>query len=96
MYESNTHRKMRLNYSYYLDGIKYNAIKIAKKINVPTLVVVGDKDVTVFFSKVKEFFDLLDCKKEFHLIKGVNHWFGNKGNKEVFKYTNSWFIKWLK
>jgi alpha-beta hydrolase superfamily lysophospholipase len=63
---------------------------------VPTLIAVGDKDATVFTSKVKEFFKLLDCKKELHLIKGANHSLGDKGNKEVFKFTNNWFKKWLK
>jgi cephalosporin-C deacetylase-like acetyl esterase len=56
MYHSAYQGNIKLNYSYYSDGIKYNAIKIAKRIKIPTLVVVGDKDITVFSAKVKEFF----------------------------------------
>jgi len=97
MYHNGYHGLLRLSYSYYLDGIKYNAIKVAKEIKVPTLVVVGDKDVTVFSDKVKEFFDSLECEKEFHWIKGArHHFFTDEEKKELFEYINNWFIKWLK
>jgi len=86
----------RLNYSFYLDGINYNAINIAKEIKVPTLVVIGDKDKIVFSEKAKEFFDSLECEKEFHWIENAEHWFTVEEKKEVFRYINNWFIKWLK
>lgn len=93
VYHSKHFGDMRLGYPFYLDGIKYNAIKIAKKIKVPTLVVVGDKDITVFSRKVKEFFDSLRCKKEIHLIKGAKHHFTEKESKQLFNYFITWFIK---
>ncbi len=86
----------KLNYSFYLDGIKYNAINVAKEIKVPTLVVIGDKDEIVFSEKTKEFFDSLECEKEFRWIEGALHWFTDTENEKVFKYINSWFIRWLK
>ena len=88
--------KVKINYSFYEDGIKYNSLDVVKKIKVPTLIVVGDKDVTVFTEKVKEFFDLLECEKELHLIKGAEHWFTDEEKKELFEYVNNWIIKWLK
>jgi hypothetical protein len=69
MHESGLHGSVRLNYSYYDDGIRYNVIKIAKRIKVPTLVVVGDKDTTVFSVKVKEFLIYLIVKKNFILLR---------------------------
>jgi len=88
--------KIKINYSLYQDGIKYNALDIVKKIKVPTLIVIGDKDATVFSEKVKKFFDFLECEKELHLIKDVKHWFSDEEKKEVFGYINNWFIRWLK
>ena len=85
----------KLNYSYYADGIRYNAVDVAKKIRVPTLVVVGDNDVTVFTEKVKEFFDTLDCKKRLEIIKGADHWFDGK-LEVVFGLTTGWFKSHLK
>jgi len=87
--------EVKLNYSYYTDGIKYNAIKIAKRIKIPTIVVIGDKDVTVFSAKAKEFFNSLNCVKEFHWIRGASHLLNDKKSKEVFEFTNNWFKKWL-
>ncbi len=88
--------KIKLNYILYQDGAKYNALDVVKKIKIPTLVIVGDKDKRIFSEKVKEFFDLLDCEKEFHWIKGAKHWFSDENKKEIFRYINNWFKKWLR
>jgi dipeptidyl aminopeptidase/acylaminoacyl peptidase len=95
IYHSTIHGEMKLEYSYYEDGTKYNGFDAIDKIKMPTIVIVGDKDITVFTEVVKEFYDSLKCEKEFHLIRGANHWFTDKQRKELFGYIINWFKKYL-
>jgi len=63
---------LRLNYSFYEDAEKIRGYEAAKKINIPTLIVHGDKDETVPLEQSKISAGLMgDCRLE--IIRGADH-----------------------
>lgn len=85
----------RLDYNYYLDGLKIDELGAAKKIKIPTLVVCGDKDTTVLVEAVQKLYDQFSGEKEIVWVKGVDHTFGNKKKEALTKLAN-WLIGHLK
>ena len=67
---------LRLNYSFYEDSKKLDGYEAAKLIKAPTLIVHGDKDVTVPISQSLKTASLIpSCKLE--IIKGEDHRYSN-------------------
>jgi|GEM_PF-893525 len=82
------------NYPTLLD---FNAIDYANKINIPTLIVVADKDKVVNPSSSMALFKSLQCEKKCVVINDSGHsmLLDQKGD-EVISHTIQWFNRWLK
>jgi uncharacterized protein len=90
---------VKLNYSFYEDGIKYDCYKKAKKISAPVLIVHGTADVNVPIEQSEKLFSILKCEKHFVPVEGANHWFfsGEKDNNPtVFILIGKWLVKRLR
>jgi len=59
--------------TYLEDCLKVNALPLAEKINIPSLLIQGDKDTAVSFEQNKEFFDRILVNKEIVYIKNCDH-----------------------
>ncbi|MEN2284120.1 alpha/beta hydrolase [Algoriphagus sp. SE2] len=67
------------------------ALSVLKKIEVPTLFIVGGNDYEVIELNQKAF-DRLDCIKKLKIIEGATHLFSEPGKlKEVAQLTIDWF-----
>jgi len=82
----------RLNYSFVLDGLKYDLLKKIKEIKVPVLLIVGENDEDVPPDHQKILYSALNTEKEFHIIKGAGHTFRDDVHLRELKAILS---KWL-
>ncbi len=83
----------KLKWSHMEDRLKYNVLPKIQKIQMPVLLIVGDKDEATPLEHHKILFDQLLGEKEMHIIKGAPHTFKDKNHlleiKNIFK-------KWIK
>ena len=88
---------MRVNISFYDDGIKYDVNEAAEKITCPTLVFHGDKDSTVPIYHSEIMFKHLKKTDEFEVVKGAGHTYKDEGTLDIAtKFMIDWFDKHLK
>jgi hypothetical protein len=89
---------VKINYSFYEDGKKYDVYKEAEKIICPTLIFHGDEDEAVDFRQSEELIKHIKIKdKKLEIIKGADHCYYNKGTLHTAtKLMTDWFNKWLK
>ncbi len=67
--------KTRVSFAAYKDAKRYDMRKIAKSITVPTIVIHGDRDVTVPLAQAEELISLLSGEKKFIKVHGADHFF---------------------
>ncbi len=82
----------KLNYTFYQDYLKYNGIELAKKIDIPTLILHGDKDDIVPLEGSKEILKNLKGEKALEIIEGADHYFREPAQFEKMIKTG---IDWL-
>ena len=73
--------KRKLRKEYFSDRNKYNQLKLAKKVDIPTLIIIGNKDKIVSLQACKELYKVLPKKKELRILENEYHVFHNKSNK---------------
>jgi len=84
----------RLKWSHMEDRLAYDVLPQAKKLNMPVLMVVGDKDDSTPLQHQKILFEALPGKKELHIIKDAPHTFvGQKQLLEIEKIFRTWIKK---
>ena len=83
----------KMHYEMYDDSLLYDPHKIAAKISIPTLVIHGDKDVTVPSFHAQELISSVKGEKRLVLIKGADHFFKDKNHFEEMVSTS---FEWLK
>jgi len=95
-YATGDGRKLRLNYTFFKDFEKNNGYKAANKIQIPTLIVHGDKDKSVPIKQSKKIAGLIpDCKLE--IIKGADHKYRDKKHfQKMIIFMFDWFKKHLR
>jgi pimeloyl-ACP methyl ester carboxylesterase len=77
---------------YKKDIQKYDLLKDIKKLTMPVLLIVGDKDDSTPLKHQQIFYDKLPGKKEIHIIKNAPHTFKDKEHLEEIKNI---FKKWI-
>ena len=99
---------LHLDYSYYedidLNRDRYDVPKAAAALEIPHLVVHGERDAAVSFSEAKAFFDLPAAgEKRLETVKGCGHTFGvthpmshpTKSLEKAVSLTVEWFASTL-
>jgi len=83
----------KLKWSHIEDRLKYDVLPQVKKLTMPVLLIVGDKDEATPPEHQQILFDHLPGEKELHIIVGASHSFKDKTHlaeaKEIIK-------KWIK
>ncbi|MBU0532177.1 alpha/beta hydrolase [Candidatus Micrarchaeota archaeon] len=81
------------HFEAYEDASKYNMEKITSEIKAPTLVVHGNKDVTVPLSHAKGIISALSSEKKLVVVEGANHFFEDEKHfKEMINASFEWLI----
>lgn len=83
---------IKLNYSHMEDRFKYDLLSGAKKLTMPVLMIVGEKDRGTPFKHQKMLYDLLPGKKELHVIKDAPHVFMEERHLGEIKNI---FLDWI-
>jgi len=80
------------------DEENIDMFQIAKKIKIPTLAILADKDEIIDLKMAIKFYDAIKAEKEFIVFKNVNHWIMDnlKYKKQSMNLTINWLKKWLK
>jgi len=83
----------KLKWSHMEDRLKYDLLKDAKKLTMPILLLVWEKDEVTPLKHQKLFFDKLDWEKELNVINNAWHSFVKE---EEFEEIYNIFDKWIK
>ncbi|MBW2995793.1 lysophospholipase [Candidatus Woesearchaeota archaeon] len=76
------------------DYMKYDLLKDVKKLTMPVLMLVGEKDDSTPPERQKVLFNALPEKKEFHIIKDAEHTIrGEKQLEELKQIFKNWIKK---
>ncbi len=96
MYVSGDGRKLKLNYTFFLDYDNNNGYKAAERVDVPTLIVHGDADESVPVKQSKKTASILkNCKLE--IIKGSDHRFSKPEHfDKVLNLISEFIVEHLK
>lgn len=82
---------------YFLDSLKYNSSKAAKKLKAPSLFIYGGWDSWVPAADGSKIYKLVRSSKKFVVLKTLDHLFsGENCKKRVIDLTLSWLKKFLK
>ncbi len=83
----------KLPWSHMMDRMKYDLFTKINNLTMPTLVIVGDKDVSTPARHVQAFYDgITGNKKELHIITGAPHTFKDPGELDQIREI---FADWL-
>ncbi|HRY63049.1 MAG TPA: alpha/beta fold hydrolase [Patescibacteria group bacterium] len=84
----------RLKWSHTADRLKYDLLPEANKLMIPVLMIVGDQDDSTLLEHQKILYDILNCPKELHIIKGAPHTFKDPNHlKELKEIFDQWIKK---
>ena len=84
-------RVYRMPWSHMEDDLKYDTLRGAHKLTMPTLFIVGDKDETTPQDHIQKLYDAVPAgKKEMHVVAGMGHVFGEEFFPEVKKIYSDW------
>ena len=84
-------KNLRLNYSFFVDAEQINGCALAENINVPTLIVHGDRDDTVPLEQSRKVAGLIpNCNLE--VIRGADHVYSNPEHFELMLALISDFV----
>jgi len=87
---------LKLPWSYVMEKLKYDLLPNAKKITMPVLLVVGEKDESTPVDQVKLLYRALSGPKETHVIKGAEHVFRTtKHLGEMQSVMRKWVKKYI-
>ena len=90
-YLSGNGKKLKLNYNFYIDGIKNNGYLASKKIKVPTIIVHGNKDESVPYKQSVETSKIIK-KCILYIVEGANHHYDDQKNYKEMIYILTNFI----
>ncbi|OGY42306.1 MAG: hypothetical protein A2Y82_04925 [Candidatus Buchananbacteria bacterium RBG_13_36_9] len=82
----------RLKYTEFEDRLKYDILPEADKLNLPILLIVGEKDGSTPPEHQKLLYKALPGPKELHIIKGAYHTFREKEHLAEIKLI---FKNWI-
>ncbi|MDO8574309.1 MAG: alpha/beta hydrolase [bacterium] len=88
----------RLKWSHMEDRLKYDLLPEVRKLTMPILLIVGEKDDGTPPEHQQILYEKLPGRKEIHIIKNADHNFRNNGelNESALKEVKDIFDKWIK
>jgi pimeloyl-ACP methyl ester carboxylesterase len=87
----------KLKWSHVEDRLKYDLLPEVKKLTMPVLLIVGEKDYVVPVDNQQILFQALPGPKELHIIKSAPHTFKNSEHlAELRQIFDDWLTKYGK
>lgn len=83
----------KLKWSHITDRIRYDLLQDAKKLKMPVLMIVGERDDTTPPRHQKILFEKLPGKKELHIISGAGH---DLSREHELKELREIFLRWIR
>lgn len=84
----------KLKWGFMEDLKKYNILKYAKSLTMPTLILSGEKDAENPIKHQRLLYNKLKCPKEMKIIKGGEHHLDKPAQlKEITKHIKNWIIR---
>ena len=81
----------RLKWQHVLDKRKYDLLPEANNLNMPVLLIAGDRDDVTPLDQQKMLYEKLPGKKELHVIKNAPHSFGKQNElEEIYQTMDKW------
>jgi dipeptidyl aminopeptidase/acylaminoacyl peptidase len=91
--QDHTGKEFRISYNFFEDGCKYDLFKEAEKINIPVLVIQGDKDESIPLEDTQKFMPHLKNAK-LYVVEGAEHVWSTQPDKlKIFVEKISEFFK---
>lgn len=88
--------KLKINYSFYEDGLNYQNFSVYKNIKIPVRIIQGDLDESIPLVNTKKLLNNLSNGKLL-LINGVDHQYTNmKGHKKMTDLVSNFTLRILK
>ncbi len=84
-----TNSEIKVKYSFWEDGKKYDSREAIQKIKIPVLFVHGDADESVPLENTKQIYNLAKEPKKLIIVKGDDHMF-SKNLNEVSSKIAEW------
>ena len=85
-----------LEYTFHADLKNFNFAGLAKHVEVPTLIIHGDRDQLVPVEHSQKLFKELACFKKLEVIIGCNHFFERDSDREQLYYLIvEWIVRYL-
>lgn len=92
LYKNYKGKELRLNYTFAQDAERINTFEEARNIDIPVLIIHGDKDASVPLAQSEKLSRMIR-KSTLKIIKGADHFFERPGEKEK---TSMIFIEFFK
>ncbi|MBU0707084.1 lysophospholipase [Patescibacteria group bacterium] len=84
---------IRIPWSFMEEMLEYDVLDKLEKVNMPVVLIVGDKD-DISLPVQQKLYEKLKGQKELHMIRGATHCFREDGAlDEVKDYLDSWIKK---
>ena len=90
---SHSGKLKRLKWNFMEDRMKYDLLENINALQMPVLLIVGEKDTTTPAKHQKIFYDNLPGEKEIHIINGAEHTFREPYLQELKRYFDNWINK---
>ena len=85
-------RVYRLPWAHMEDDLKYDTLKEARKLTMPVLLIVGDRDGRTPPDHVRQLYEAIpDGKKEMRVLEGAEHVF----KEDLFPIVEQTIFKWI-
>jgi alpha-beta hydrolase superfamily lysophospholipase len=82
----------KLKWSHMEDRLKHDLLPNVKKLTMPVLLIVGDKDYSTPLEHQQILYDAMEGEKEIHIIKDASHTFKDESHLKEIKAI---FLDWI-
>lgn len=82
IHEDQQEKEVRIDYSFFEDGMKRDMARAVRNLTQPTLIIHGDQDASIPDKNAQEIYDRLPGEKQLEIIENMGH---NPNTKDVTK-----------
>jgi len=96
IYSENLKKEVRVDYSFFEDGLKKDMARATRNLKQPILIVHGDRDESIPLANAQEIHDRVAGKKELVIIKGMAHHPVEKDLKVIYPAVKAFLKKYVR
>lgn len=96
IYSDNLKKEVRVDYSFFEDGLKKDMARATRNLKQPILIMHGSKDESIPFANAQEIHNRVPGKKELVVIEGMAHHPVDKDLKLIYPQVKVFLKKHIK